>query len=96
MKDEPEPECESAGTCAECRHQQVGSGLAVGGNVGEVHVHIGLFRMPPALGALVLAGLGQAATRLARATRATADFFERHTPQPDRPSDGPAAKGTDP
>ncbi|QKW20435.1 hypothetical protein HUT16_16375 [Kitasatospora sp. NA04385] len=96
MTSEFEADHAYADTCAGCRHQQVGSGLAVGGDIGELHLYIGQLRIPPVFGALVRTGLGEAVGRLARATRATADFFDRHTPQQGRPTDGPIAEGTDP
>ncbi|MFK0192509.1 hypothetical protein [Kitasatospora sp. NPDC090308] len=96
MTDGPGSAYEPAGACVNCGHQQVGSGLAVGGDIGEVHVYIGQVRVLPGLGALVRIGLGEAAGRLARVTRATADLLDRHVLPPGRPTDEPTAKGTDP
>ncbi|MGW4803589.1 hypothetical protein [Kitasatospora sp. NPDC004272] len=96
MTDGPEPGPGPARACADCEHQQVGSGLAVGGDIGELNVYIGQVRVFPGLGTLMRSGLGEAAGRLARVTRATADFLDRHTPQQGRPTDEPAAEGTDP
>ncbi|GLW53286.1 hypothetical protein [Kitasatospora phosalacinea] len=102
MTDGPEAGPEPVGACASCADhgnrggQQVGSGLAVGGGIGELNVYIGQLRVLPDLGALMRSGLGEAVGRLAQVTRATADFFDRHTPQQGRLTDEPAAEGTDP
>lgn len=100
MTDGPEPADAPAGACVNCGHQQVDSGVAVGGDVGVLNLYFctcpGRAAVPPVLGALMRQGVGQLLVVVARVTRSTADFLERRAHQSGCPGSTPAEEGTDP